>query len=272
MAQYLNDTDRKYHDVLQQLLTAPEKKDRTGVGTRSLFGTQLRFDLGRGFPILTTKRVNFKAVVVELLWFLRGDTNIKYLHEHAVHIWDEWADKDGNLGPVYGSQWRSWPAPNGREIDQIANLIKSLKENPDSRRHIVTAWNPAEIDQMALPPCHMSFQFYVHDGQLSCYMYQRSADWFLGVPFNIASYALLTHIIANEVGLGVGDLIMSFGDYHLYSNHMEAAQLQLCRSSTDAEPWLVSLIPGKLMDEFEPDDFTLVRYSPQPWIKADIAV
>ncbi|HET6249309.1 MAG TPA: thymidylate synthase, partial [Tepidisphaeraceae bacterium] len=221
----------QYHDLLERILAdGVEKSDRTGTGTLSVFGHQMRFNLAAGFPMLTTKKLPLKAIIHELLWFLRGDTNVKYLHDHGVTIWDEWADANGDLGPVYGSQWRSWPAPDGRKIDQIANVVEMIRRNPDSRRLIVSAWNPAEIDQMALPPCHCLFQFYVAEGRLSCQLYQRSADVFLGVPFNIASYALLTVMMAQVSGLAVGEFIHSIGDAHLYLNHLEQARLQLSRA------------------------------------------
>ena len=225
----------QYHDLLERILAdGAEKHDRTGTGTLSIFGHQMRFNLAAGFPMLTTKKLPLKAIVHELLWFLKGDTNIKYLKDNGVSIWDEWADANGDLGPVYGSQWRSWPAPDGRSIDQIANVIDMIKRNPDSRRLIVSAWNPAEVDKMALPPCHCLFQFYVADGKLSCQLYQRSADVFLGVPFNIASYALLTMMVAQVTGLKPGDFVHSLGDAHLYSNHLEQARLQLTRPTRAA--------------------------------------
>ena len=221
---------RQYLDLLGHVLeNGTDRADRTGTGTRSVFGHQMRFDLGDGFPVLTTKKLHLRSIIHELLWFLRGDTNIAYLKENGVSIWDEWADENGNLGPVYGAQWRSWPAPDGRHIDQIANVVDSIRSNPDSRRHIVTAWNPAEVDNMALPPCHCLFQFYVADGRLSCQLYQRSADIFLGVPFNIASYALLTLMIAQVTGLKPGDFVHTLGDAHLYSNHFGQAREQLQR-------------------------------------------
>jgi len=272
----LNDTDGQYHEILNRLLSAPVRPDRTGTGTQGHFGAQLRFDLTKSFPLLTTKKVFFNHVVSELLWFLKGMTNISYLHEFGNHIWDEWADANGDLGPVYGSQWRSWPH-GSLVIDQIANVIQSLRENPSSRRHIVTAWNPSEIDNMALPPCHCFFQFYVRDGKyLDCQMYQRSADWFLGVPFNIASYALLTHIIAKIVGLEAGEFVHSFGDYHLYINHIEQAREQLSRSSMPDLPQLrINAEIGSSADslyELTPQMFEIVGYAPHPYIKAPIAV
>src|SRR5579871_4607843 len=220
----------QYHDLLERILSdGVEKHDRTGTGTLSVFGHQMRFDLSAGFPLLTTKRLPLKAIVHELLWFLAGDTNIKYLHDHGVTIWDEWADANGDLGPVYGAQWRSWPAPDGRSIDQISNVVDMIKRNPDSRRLIVSAWNPAEVDKMALPPCHCLFQFYVAKGKLSCQLYQRSADTFLGVPFNIASYALLTMMMAQVTGLKAGEFIHTFGDLHIYTNHLKQVEEQLKR-------------------------------------------
>ena len=222
---------QQYLDLMQHVLNhGVDKGDRTGTGTRSIFGYQMRFNLADGFPVLTTKKLHLRSIIYELLWFLRGDTNIEYLHEHNVSIWDEWADENGDLGPVYGYQWRSWPAPDGRHIDQISGLLEQIKTNPDSRRLIVSAWNPALVDEMALPPCHALFQFYVVNGKLSCQLYQRSADIFLGVPFNIASYALLTMMIAQVCNLQVGEFIHTFGDAHLYSNHFEQAKLQLSRT------------------------------------------
>ncbi|MHA6690106.1 thymidylate synthase [Devosia sp. A449] len=255
-------------DILE---TGTDKSDRTGTGTRSLFGYQMRFDLSQGFPLLTTKKLHLKSIVYELLWFIRGETNVRWLQEHGVKIWDEWADENGDLGPVYGSQWRSWPAPNGREIDQIANVIESIKTKPDSRRHIVSAWNPAEVDEMALPPCHCLFQFYVANGKLSCQLYQRSADTFLGVPFNIASYALLTHMVAQVTGLEVGDFVHTFGDVHLYSNHFEQAQLQLSREPRPLPTLKINPAVMRLED-FVFEDFTFEGYDPHPHIKAAVAV
>ncbi len=230
---------QQYLDLLQRILdTGAEKSDRTGTGTRSVFGHQMRFDLnpatGGGFPLVTTKKVHTRSIFAELLWFLRGDTNVKWLQDRGVTIWDEWADADGDLGPIYGYQWRSWPTPDGRHVDQIAQVVQQIRDNPDSRRHIVSAWNVADIPEMALAPCHTMFQFYVADGQLSCQLYQRSADVFLGVPFNIASYALLTHMVAQVTGLGVGDFVHTLGDAHLYSNHLEQARLQLTRDAATA--------------------------------------
>ncbi|MEO5806985.1 thymidylate synthase [Devosia sp.] len=255
-------------DILER---GADKSDRTGTGTRSLFGYQMRFDLSQGFPLLTTKKLHIKSIIYELLWFLRGDTNVRWLQERGVKIWDSWADENGDLGPVYGSQWRSWPAPNGESVDQIANLIHSLKTKPDSRRHIVSAWNPAEVDQMALPPCHCLFQFYVANGKLSCQLYQRSADTFLGVPFNIASYALLTHMVAQVTGYEVGDFVHTFGDVHLYSNHFEQAKLQLSRAPK-ALPKLTLNPAISRLEDFTFDDFTITGYEPDPHIKAEVAV
>ena len=263
---------QQYHDLLRLVLDKGVKKsDRTGTGTLSVFGAQLRFDLSAGFPLLTTKKVHLKSIIHELLWFLRGDTNIKYLKDHGVSIWDEWADEDGDLGPVYGSQWRSWPTLEGRKIDQIAGVVQSLIRNPNSRRHIVTAWNPAEVDEMALPPCHCLFQFYVADDKLSCQLYQRSADIFLGVPFNIASYALLTMMIAQVTGLKLGDFVHTLGDAHLYLNHLDQAKLQLTR---ELRPLPTMSVNPKVADifGFEYADFTLTNYNPHPSISAPIAV
>ena len=255
-------------DILEH---GADKSDRTGTGTRSLFGYQMRFDLSRGFPLLTTKKLHIKSIVYELLWFIRGETNVRWLQERGVKIWDEWADENGDLGPVYGSQWRSWPAPDGRKIDQIAKVIESIKTKPDSRRHIVSAWNPGEVDEMALPPCHCLFQFYVANGKLSCQLYQRSADTFLGVPFNIASYALLTHMVAQVTGLGVGDFVHTFGDVHLYSNHFEQARLQLTREPRPL-PVLKINPDVKNLEDFVLEDFAFEGYDPHPNIKAPIAV
>ena len=263
---------QQYHDLLRLVLDKGVKKsDRTGTGTLSVFGHQMRFDLSAGFPLLTTKKVHLKSIIHELLWFLRGDTNIKYLKDHGVSIWDEWADEDGDLGPVYGSQWRSWPTLEGRKIDQIAGVVQSLIRNPNSRRHIVTAWNPAEVHEMALPPCHCLFQFYVADDKLSCQLYQRSADIFLGVPFNIASYALLTMMIAQVTGLKLGDFVHTLGDAHLYLNHLDQAKLQLTR---ELRPLPTMSVNPKVADifGFEYADFTLTNYNPHPSISAPIAV
>jgi thymidylate synthase len=255
-------------DILEH---GADKADRTGTGTRSLFGYQMRFDLNAGFPLLTTKKLHLKSIIYELLWFIRGETNVRWLQERGVRIWDEWADENGDLGPVYGSQWRSWPAPDGRKIDQIANVIESIRTKPDSRRHIVSAWNPAEVDEMALPPCHCLFQFYVANGKLSCQLYQRSADTFLGVPFNIASYALLTHMVAQVTGLGVGDFVHTFGDVHLYANHFEQARLQLTREPR-ALPRLKINPEVKRLEDFVFEDFAFEGYDPHPHIKAEVSV
>jgi thymidylate synthase len=262
----------QYHQLLRHILTSGAKKgDRTGTGTLSVFGWQMRFDLAAGFPVVTTKKLHMKSILYELLWFLKGSTNVRWLQEHGVSIWDEWADANGELGPVYGSQWRSWPAPDGRHIDQIANVIRSLKENPDSRRHIVSAWNVAEIDQMKLPPCHALFQFYVADGKLSCQLYQRSADVFLGVPFNIASYALLTMMVAQVCGYQPAELVHTLGDAHLYSNHLEQARLQLEREPRPLPKLRINPARASI-DDFQYEDFTLEGYDPHPAIKAPIAV
>ena len=263
---------QQYLDLMQHVLNhGLDKGDRTGTGTRSIFGYQMRFNLADGFPVLTTKKLHLRSIIYELLWFLRGDTNIEYLHEHNVSIWDEWADENGDLGPVYGYQWRSWPAPDGRHIDQISGLLEQIKTNPDSRRLIVSAWNPALVDEMALPPCHALFQFYVVNGKLSCQLYQRSADIFLGVPFNIASYALLTMMIAQVCNLQVGEFIHTFGDAHLYSNHFEQAKLQLSRTPKKLP---VMKINPEVTDlfAFQFEDFELTGYDPDPHIKAPVAV
>ena len=263
---------RQYLDLMRRVLdTGTDKSDRTGTGTRSVFGHQMRFDLQDGFPLLTTKKLHLRSIIHELLWFLRGDTNIRYLHENQVSIWDEWADENGELGPVYGYQWRSRPAPDGRHIDQIANVIEQIKTKPDSRRLIVSAWNPALVDEMALPPCHALFQFYVADGKLSCQLYQRSADIFLGVPFNIASYALLTMMAAQVCGLQAGEFVHTLGDAHLYSNHFEQAKLQLTREPR-ALPKMTLNPAVRDIFAFTFDDFTLTGYDPHPHIKAAVAV
>jgi thymidylate synthase len=263
--------DTQYEDLLRHVLAAgTHKDDRTGTGTRSVFGAQLRFDLAAGFPLVTTKRVHFRSVAYELLWFLRGESNVKWLQERGVTIWDEWADADGELGPVYGVQWRSWPTPDGRHVDQITALLDQLRTNPDSRRLIVSAWNVGEISNMALPPCHAFFQFYVADGKLSCQLYQRSADLFLGVPFNIASYALLTHMVAAQVGLDVGDFIWTGGDCHIYDNHLEQVQLQLSRVPYPF-PRLV-LRPAPSLFDYDYEHFEVVGYEHHPGIKAPVAV
>ncbi len=263
---------KQYLDLLRDIMdNGTVKHDRTGVGTRSVFGRQMRFDLEEGFPLLTTKKVHLKSIIYELLWFISGDTNIKYLRDHGVTIWDEWADADGNLGPVYGHQWRSWPAPDGRSIDQLSQVIDTIKNNPDSRRMMVTAWNPGEVDRMALPPCHCLFQFYVADGRLSCQLYQRSADTFLGVPFNIASYALLTMMIAQVCGLRPGEFVHTTGDTHLYLNHMDQVRLQLQREPRPLP--VMKLNPErKSIFDFVYEDFTLEGYDPWPAIKAPVAV
>lgn len=263
---------KQYLDLLQHVLDKGVKKeDRTGTGTYSVFGHQTRYDLSAGFPMMTTKKLHLKSIVHELLWFLAGDTNIKYLKDNGVRIWDEWADENGNLGPVYGYQWRSWPTPDGGSIDQITNLINMIKKNPDSRRLIVSAWNPALIEQMALPPCHCLFQFYVADGKLSCQLYQRSADIFLGVPFNIASYSLLTLMIAQVCGLKVGEFVHTLGDAHLYSNHIEQAREQLTRTPHALPQMRLNPHVTNLFD-FKFEDFELVGYEAHPNIKAPIAV
>jgi thymidylate synthase len=263
---------RQYLDLMERVLSeGVEKRDRTGVGTRSIFGHQLRFDLARGFPLITTKKLHVKSIIYELLWFLRGDTNVKYLDEHGVTIWDDWADANGDLGPVYGRQWRSWPTPDGGSIDQMANVVDEIRRNPNSRRLIVTAWNPGENDRMALSPCHCLFQFYVADDALSCQLYQRSADVFLGVPFNIASYALLTLMVAQVTGLKPGAFIHSFGDTHLYLNHLEQARLQLTRSPRPL-PMLRLNPAAKDLFAFRYEDFSLEGYEPHPHIKAAVAV
>ena len=263
---------RQYLDLLSHVLeNGTAKNDRTGTGTLSVFGHQMRFDLTQGFPVPTTKKLHMKSVVGELIWFLRGDTNVRWLQERGVKIWDEWADENGELGPVYGHQWRSWPTPDGRSLDQIAAVIESIRTNPDSRRHIVSAWNVADIDSMALPPCHTMFQFYVADGRLSCQLYQRSADIFLGVPFNIASYALLTMMVAQVCELEPGDFVHTLGDAHLYLNHLDQARLQLTREPR-ALPQLRINPDRKGIDDFVESDIELVGYDPHPGIKAPIAV
>jgi len=268
----LNYSMRQYLDLLTDIIeNGTSKTDRTGTGTFSVFGRQLRFDLSQGFPLVTTKKLHLRSIIYELLWFLNGDTNIKYLNDNKVSIWDEWADENGDLGPVYGSQWRSWPAPDGRHIDQITNVLNQIKSKPDSRRHIVSAWNPAEVDKMALPPCHALFQFYVADGKLSCQLYQRSADYFLGVPFNIASYALLTEMVAQQCNLKVGDFVWTGGDVHLYSNHIEQAQLQLTRTPYPLPKLVIKRKPDSLF-EYQFEDFEIVDYQSHPGIKAPIAV
>jgi thymidylate synthase len=263
--------DTQYEDLLRLALTSgTAKADRTGTGTRSIFGHRLRYDLSRGFPLVTTKQVHLKSVVHELLWFLRGETNVRWLQERGVTIWDEWADADGELGPVYGAQWRSWPTPDGRHIDQISEVLDTLRRDPDSRRMIVSAWNVAELSKMALPPCHALFQFHVADGRLSCQLYQRSADLFLGVPFNIASYALLTHMIAQQVGLGVGDFVWTGGDCHIYDNHVEQVHEQLSREAYPFPALRLRRAPSLFDYTFE--DFEVDGYRHHPTIKAPIAV
>jgi thymidylate synthase len=263
---------RQYLDLLSHVLeNGVDRPDRTGVGTRGIFGYQMRFDLSEGFPVLTTKKLHLKSIIHELLWFLKGDTNIRYLNENGVTIWDEWADENGELGPVYGAQWRSWPALDSRSIDQIANVVKSLRENPNSRRHVVTAWNPAQVDEMALPPCHCLFQFHVANGKLSCQLYQRSADIFLGVPFNIASYALLTMMMAQVTGLQPGEFIHTLGDAHLYLNHFDQAREQLTRTPKPLpRMWINPEV--RALEDFSYEDFRLENYVADPTIRAPIAV
>ena len=263
---------RQYHDLMELVLRkGVEKRDRTGTGTLSIFGHQARYDLADGFPLMTTKKLFTKAIILELLWFLRGDTNVRWLQERGVTIWDEWADANGELGPVYGHQWRSWPAPDGSTIDQIANLVRDLKSNPDSRRLIVTAWNPADVPRMALPPCHCLFQFYVANGRLSCQLYQRSADIFLGVPFNIASYALLTMMLAQVTGLVPGEFVHTLGDAHLYLNHLDQAREQLTRKPYPLPAMRLNADVKNIFD-FKYEDFKLENYQAHPTIKAEIAV
>ena len=263
---------QQYHDLIRHVLeNGHDKSDRTGTGTRSVFGHQMRFDLAAGFPALTTKKLHMRSIIVELLWFLRGDTNIRWLQDNQVSIWNEWADENGDLGPVYGHQWRHWPAQDGKEVDQIAELIEGLKKNPDSRRHIVSAWNPGDVPKMKLPPCHALFQFYVADGRLSCQLYQRSADIFLGVPFNIASYALLTMMVAQVCGYRPGEFVHTFGDAHLYSNHLDQARLQLARAPRPL-PTLRINPDVKDIFAFRFDDFALEGYDPHPHIAAPVAV
>ncbi|MES9923156.1 MAG: thymidylate synthase [Candidatus Thiodiazotropha endolucinida] len=263
---------KQYHDLMRHVRDyGVDKEDRTGTGTRSVFGYQMRFDLDDGFPLLTTKRLHLRSIIHELLWFLQGDTNIRYLQENGVTIWDEWADENGDLGPVYGYQWRSWPAPDGGRIDQISQLIGQIRENPDSRRLVVSAWNPAQVEHMALPPCHCLFQFYVAEGKLSCQLYQRSADIFLGVPFNIASYALLTMMVAQVTGLQPGEFVHTFGDAHLYSNHLEQVDLQLNREPRKLPKMKINPAVKSIFD-FSFEDFELVDYDPHPHIKAPVAV
>ena len=263
---------KQYLDLMRHVLeTGVHKEDRTGTGTLSVFGHQMRFDLGEGFPLVTTKKLHTRSIIHELLWFLSGDSNIRYLKENGVSIWDEWADENGDLGPVYGVQWRSWPAPDGRRIDQVAQIMRQLKETPDSRRIILSAWNVAEIDNMALPPCHCLFQFYVADGKLSCQLYQRSCDIFLGVPFNIASYALLTHMLAQQADLDVGDFVWTGGDCHLYLNHLDQADLQLSREPLPLPKLVIRRRPDSIFD-YRFEDFDILDYESHPHIKAPVAV
>lgn len=265
-------TTNQYEQLMRHVYEhGTQKSDRTGTGTRSVFGHQMRFDLQQGFPLITTKKLHTRSIFIELLWFLRGDSNINWLKENNVSIWDEWADADGNLGPVYGVQWRSWPTPDGGHVDQISQVVDQIRHNPDSRRLIVSAWNVAEISNMALPPCHAFFQFYVADGKLSCQLYQRSADIFLGVPFNIASYALLTHMVAQQCDLDVGDFIWTGGDCHLYSNHYEQVELQLSREPRTYPKLNIKRKPASIFD-YKLDDFEIVDYDPHPHIKAPVAV
>jgi thymidylate synthase len=263
---------KQYHDLLRHILDhGAEKTDRTGTGTLSVFGYQMRFDLQHGFPLVTTKKLHLRSIIYELLWFLNGDTNIKYLKDNGVSIWDEWADANGNLGPVYGYQWRSWPGRDNEKIDQISKLIHQIKNKPDSRRHIVSAWNPADVDSMALPPCHAMFQFYVADGKLSCQLYQRSCDTFLGLPFNIASYALLVHMVAQQCDLEVGDFIWTGGDVHIYSNHLDQVNLQLTREPFPLPTLQIGRKPNSIF-EYQFEDFQILNYQSHPGIKAPIAV
>lgn len=263
---------RQYEDFMAHVFEqGVSKTDRTGTGTRSVFGYQMRFDLGQGFPLITTKKLHTKSIFTELLWFLRGDSNVRWLQERGVSIWDEWADEQGNLGPVYGVQWRSWPTPSGQHIDQITQVLEQIKNNPDSRRHIVSAWNVGDIPNMALPPCHAFFQFYVAQGKLSCQLYQRSADIFLGVPFNIASYALLTHMVAQQCNLQPGDFIWTGGDCHIYSNHFDQVQLQLSREPRPYPKLVIKRKPESLFD-YAYEDFEITDYDPHPHIKAPVAV
>jgi thymidylate synthase len=263
---------KAFLELLQDIMdNGVQKEDRTGTGTISVFGRQIRIDLSKGFPLMTTKRLHIKSIVHELLWFLSGSTNVKYLREHGVTIWDEWADEEGNLGRVYGSQWRTWPAEDGQTIDQISNLIQQIKSNPNSRRHLVSAWNVSEIETMALPPCHYAFQFYVANGRLSCMFHMRSVDTFLGLPFNLASYALLTHMVAQQCGLGVGDLIWTGGDVHIYLNHLEQVKLQLTREPYPLPTLTIKRQPDSIFD-YQFDDFEFIGYEFHPGIKAPIAI
>lgn len=263
---------KQYHNLLRLILAQGSRKsDRTGTGTLAIFGHQMRFHLADGFPLVTTKKLHLRSIIYELLWFLNGDTNVGYLKDNGVTIWDEWADADGNLGPVYGYQWRSWPGRNGQKIDQISKVVEQIKSKPDSRRHIVTAWNPADVDQMALPPCHALFQFYVADGKLSCQLYQRSVDTFLGLPFNIASYALLTHMVAQQCDLQVGDFVWTGGDVHLYTNHLDQTRLQLSREPYPLPTLVIKRKPASIF-EYKFEDFEVMNYQAHPGIKAPIAV
>ncbi|TCI24090.1 thymidylate synthase [Exiguobacterium sp. SH3S2] len=263
---------KQYHDLCNHILDhGVVKEDRTGTGTTSVFGYQMRFNLQDGFPLITTKKLHTRSIIHELLWFISGDTNVRYLQDNGVRIWNEWADEDGNLGPVYGAQWRSFPKPDGSSVDQLAQVIEQIKTNPDSRRLVVSAWNPGQLDDMALPPCHLLFQFYVADGKLSCQLYQRSADTFLGVPFNIASYALLTHMVAHVTGLEVGDFVHTLGDAHIYHNHLEQVKLQLTRD-TRPLPKLNILRDVSSIEDFRFEDFELVGYDPHPHIKGAVSV
>ncbi|MEW5009329.1 thymidylate synthase [Cycloclasticus sp. 46_83_sub15_T18] len=263
---------KQYLALMQDILeNGTDKSDRTGTGTRSVFGRQMRFDLSKGFPLVTTKKLHLRSIIHELIWFLNGDTNTAYLKQNGVSIWDEWADEKGDLGPVYGHQWRSWPTPAGESIDQIAEVLQQIKDTPDSRRLIVSAWNVGQIPDMALPPCHLLFQFYVADGRLSCQLYQRSADFFLGVPFNIASYALLTHMVAQQVGLEVGDFVWTGGDVHLYNNHFEQAELQLSRDVYELPQLKIARKADSLFD-YHYDDFGFIGYQSHPGIKAAVAI
>jgi thymidylate synthase len=263
---------KQYLDLMNDILeNGTLKSDRTGTGTTSVFGRQMRFNLNDGFPLVTTKKLHLRSIIYELLWFLNGDTNIQYLKDNGVSIWNEWADENGELGPVYGHQWRSWPAPDGRQIDQITQVLQQIRQKPDSRRHIVTAWNPAEVDKMALPPCHALFQFYVADGKLSCQLYQRSADFFLGVPFNIASYALLTHMFAQQCDLLPGEFVWTGGDVHLYTNHIDQAKLQLTREPYPLSQLVINRKPDTIFD-YRFEDFEIRNYQAHPGIKAPIAI
>ncbi|MFN3367143.1 MAG: thymidylate synthase [Exiguobacterium mexicanum] len=263
---------KQYHDLCTHILeNGVVKEDRTGTGTTSVFGYQMRFNLQDGFPLITTKKLHTRSIIHELLWFITGDTNVKYLQDNGVRIWNEWADEDGNLGPVYGAQWRSFPKPDGTTVDQLAQVIEQIKTNPDSRRLIVSAWNPGQLEDMALPPCHLMFQFYVADGKLSCQLYQRSADTFLGVPFNIASYALLTHMVAHVTGLEVGDFVHTLGDAHIYHNHLEQVKLQLTREPRPL-PTLNILRDVSSIEDFRFEDFEIVGYDPHPHIKGEVSV